>query len=926
MHNSIFLFTDIVGSTRLWEQMPAAMSAAVALHDVLLRNIVQSHGGTVVKMSGDGIHAVFGDAGRALAAAAEIQCRLRDETKHVLALAIRCGLHAGAAEARDGDYYGATVNRAARLCDAANGGQIIFSEAVFQLTSRHLAEPLGARGLGTLRLRDLSEAETVYQLLHPDLPQDFPPLRGLAANPNNLPFLLNSFVGRYSEISTIRMLFTQSRLVSLLGTGGIGKTRLALQASANMLDRFPDGVWVIALASITDESGIAAHIMRTLVLRPQGSLPIEAQLVEHLRDKKTLLVLDNCEHLIDGVAHFCANLAQQAPYTHILATSREALEIAGEAVFWVPVLPLPDVDFSVGANLSAAGSLESIPSVRLFLDRTALVCPGFSLADGEAPTLARICYRLDGIPLAIELAAARMRTMTLAELDRGMDDRFGLLVTGSRVAAPRQKTLQATLEWSYALLTDAERTLLERLAVFAGGGELAAVAGICGLDDKQAADLVRALADKSLVQLSDVGGVARFGMLETLRQFARQKLEEHQQQSPLPMQHAQWYRNHILALAPQLHSSDRVRLLARLDADQANLRLALQYFIAVEPLVAIECTIAIGRYWLWRGQYAEGRDIMESALAAQLRIGEIPPELEAKLRYFSGGYCYSMCELPAAAEHYQLAVNAGRMANDDAVLGAVTCGLAMVAYVQRGYTASKALYEEGIALLLRGGETRTAAINVANLADTAAYANEIDHAERCLTQLEELSAKLAEPMIEARLLSSRGQNCLNQGQYEEAVTWFQRNLELGLQMSDQTSVGLGRYYLAAALTGLGDLNAAANEFTPAINMLNRSNARIELCNALESFAFWCSKNGDDHSAVLICGATQSVREKIGFPVGAQAREARRRALAAVEKTLADNQRERARAKGARMSLNEVVTLALQLAAAGRPAERMAESA
>ena len=379
MQKTIFLFTDIVGSTRLWEQMPDAMSAAVARHDALLRDIVLSHSGSVVKMAGDGIHAAFADAELALAAAANIQRRLRDESRHGFTLAIRCGLHAGTAVARDGDYFGTSVNRAARLCDAANGGQVIFSEAVFQLARQPLPEPLGARHLGTLRLRDLSHAESVYQLLHPDLPADFPPLRALSTNPNNLPYLLNSFVGRHSEINNIGKLLTQSRLVSLIGVGGIGKTRLALQASANLLDRFPDGVWVIALAAITDATHIAAHVMQALALRPQGSLSIEAQLIEHLRDKKTLLLLDNCEHLIDGVAHFCANLLQQAAHTHILATSREGLEIDGEAAFLVPVLALPDADFSSGANLPAAASLEAIASKRALMVR-ALPRPTLSTA------------------------------------------------------------------------------------------------------------------------------------------------------------------------------------------------------------------------------------------------------------------------------------------------------------------------------------------------------------------------------------------------------------------------------------------------------------------------------------------------------------------------------------------------------------------
>ena len=915
MPDTIFLFTDIEGSTRLWEQHTDAMSVAVARHDALLRAVVTSHDGIVVKMSGDGIHAAFVDVQRALAAAVAMQCGLHDDAWRGLKLAIRCGLHAGAAESRDGDYYGTAVNRAARLCNAANGGQIIFSHAVFALIDEKLPEPLTVKTLGTLRLRDLSEVETVYQLQHPALINDFPALRQLSTNPNNLPFLLNSFVGRFNEINNIGHLLTQSRLVSLIGIGGIGKTRLALQASANLLSRFVDGVWVVPLAAITETANIAAHVMQILAVRPQGNLPIEAQLVEHLRDKQTLLVLDNCEHVIDGVAHFCANLLQQSAHTYILATSRERLEIDGETAFLVPVLALPDPDFSSGASLQPVSALRDIASVRLFLDRAALNFPDFKLVHSDATTLARICYRLDGIPLAIELAAACLRTMTLAEIDQGMNDRFGMLVTGSRVAAPRQKTLQATLEWSHALLKDDERTLFAQLTVFSGGGSFAAVTHICDLHDDNAARLMQALTDKSLIQLTAIAGEKRFTMLETLRQFGKQKLDANPQHASHLAQYADWFHAHITTIAPQLFGANRVSLLAQIDADIANLRATMQYFINTAPLKAIECAVALGRYWLWRGQYVEAKHFLEASLTAQLRIGEIPHLLEAKARSFAGGHCYTLSELTQSREHFELAVRASALAKDDPSAGTAMSGLAMVTYVQHGHDASKKLFEDGIALSLSGKDNRIAAYNLSNLADNAGYANDIDIAERCLAQLEILSAQLAEPLVEARLVKSRGQFLLQQEKYTEAANRFRRNLEIAQQMSDKSQIGIGHFSLAKALTGMGELRDAASEFVAAINMLNQSNARIELCNAIEAFAFWCSKKGDDYSAVQLCAATLLVREKIGFPVGAQARQARYRALAASDTLLADSLRTRAEAVGKSMSLNEVVALALQLAAA-----------
>jgi predicted ATPase/class 3 adenylate cyclase len=913
MPNTIFLFTDIEGSTKLWEQHPEQMSVAVAKHDVLLRESVTGHGGSVVKMSGDGVHAVFTDARQALLAAIAIQKELLNHEGIEIALRVRCGLHAGEAEQRDGDYYGTTVNRCARLCNAANGGQIIFSQAVHEQLEDALPAPMDARNLGSLRLRDLNGVETVYQLLHPNLPDQFPPLRALSTNANNLPFLINSFVGRQAEIKEITRLFTLSRLVCLIGVGGIGKTRLSLQAAANLLDRYPDGVWVVSLAAIDDPARIADMVMQALGLRAQGSATVEAQVIEHCRDKKLLLLIDNCEHLIDAVARFCANLLQHAAHVHILATSREGLEIDGEAAYAIPVLQLPDPDFSAGAKLRSASAIAEVASVRLFLDRAVLNRHDFQLTDAEAITLARICYRLDGIPLAIELAAARVRTMTLAEIDRGMDDRFGLLVVGSRVAAPRQKTLQATLEWSYALLTEDERALFAQLGIFSGGGSLAAVAKSCDLCDDDMRSLMQALADKSLIQLAEVAGENRFSMLETLRQFAKQKLDASQQSASLMTRYAAWYRDYMVAVAPQLFGSDRVSHLARLDADLANLRATIQYFINTNPLSAIECAIAMGRYWLWRGLYAEARDFLEASLAAAAHIDEIPPALEAKARYFAGGHCYTMSALVAAEQHYQLALKASENSNDNASAGAAMSGLAMVAYVQHGYAASKKLFEDSIVLSLGSGDNRMAANNLSNHANNAAYANDIDTAQRSLAQLETLSAQLAEPMTEARLASSHGQSLLHRGQFAEAACWFRRNLETARQMSDKSHIGIGHFLLATALTGMGDLRNAASEFMEAINMLSQNNSRLELCNALEAFAFWCSKNGDDYSAVMLCAATLSAREKIGFPVGAQAKEARRRALDVSDKSLDRSLREQATALGKRMSLSEVVVAALQLA-------------
>jgi predicted ATPase/class 3 adenylate cyclase len=915
MQDTVFLFTDIEGSTRLWEQQPSAMSTVMTRHDALLREIVLQHGGIVVKMSGDGIHAAFLDAPQALNAAVAMQLCVRDISSNTLLVAIRCALHVGPAEARDGDYFGTTVNRAARLCGAANGGQIILSDAVRARVAENLPAPLRTRHLGVVRLRDLTEAETVHQLMHPDLPSEFPPLRTLSTNPNNIPFFANAFIGRYREIGDIGRLVQQSRLVTLLGAGGIGKTRLAIQAAAYLLEQFPDGVWICELAKLDDPTLIPIGVMQTLGVKTQGAAAPTEQITRFCRDKKILLLIDNCEHLIDEVAQFISCLLRDAPHLRVLATSREGIEIDGEAAYQVPVLSIPDPDFVGGTGIDNVTAIREIDSVRLFLDRALGHRPDFVLTTDDVSTLARICYRLDGIPLAIELAAARLRSMSLQEIDRGMDDRFGLLVVGSRVAAPRHKTLQATLEWSYGLLSAEEQALFDQLAVFVGGGAFDAVTALAGAVPQAVEPQLESLADKSLIQLFEVEGQRRFSVLETMRQFATQKASATHRLDGLVQAHAIWHCQFAVAVLPKLFGEERARLLAHLDADQANLRAALAHLVTAEPLVALDMCLALGRYWLWRGQYAEAKQFIEAALDAQLRVGTIPELIEAKSRYFAGGHCYMLSDLENAERHYQLALSASQRINDEANAGMALAALGSVAYVQRGYAAAKPLHSQGIELLLRGGDNRNAAIYVANLVNNAAYADDALVVEQGLTQLEALAAQLNEPMIHARLLSSKGQFALHRGLYTDAVNWFTQNLALAQKNGDRSQEGIAQFLLGAALTGHGALSDAARAFCVGIKLLSEQDARIELCNALEAFAFWCSRRGDDFSAVQICAATLVARDKIGFPVGAQAKEARRRALAASESKMDDAERAKAHDIGDRMRLEDAATLAYNLASA-----------
>ena len=485
------LFSDIEGSARLWEQDRERMAVALAGHDAVARAAVESNHGVVVKMTGDGMFAAFVDPTDAIKAALGLQRALADPAStHGVALRVRCGLHAGSVERRDNDFFGPPVNRAARIMGAAHGGQVLLSQAVVNFVREILPAAVSLRDLGRVRLKDLATPEHVYQVVHPELRQEFPALRSLEATPNNLPQQVTTFIGREREIAEGTTLLGKSRLVTLLGVGGLGKTRLSLQVGAEVLDDYPDGVWFVELAPVTDERRVAQAVATVLGVKEEAGQPVSEALLKFVRDRQLLLILDNCEHLAHACAVLAKDLLQSGPRVKVLASSRELLHVAGETTYPLPSLSVPDAQQRLPISV-----LTQYEAVRLFVDRAVAAQPSFRLTEQNAMAVADICHRLDGIPLAIELAAARVRALAVGQIDARLSDRFRLLTGGDRTALPRQQTLRACIDWSYDLLTDPEKRLLQRLSVFAGGWTLAAAEQVCagkGMDTVAAAEPIGA--------------------------------------------------------------------------------------------------------------------------------------------------------------------------------------------------------------------------------------------------------------------------------------------------------------------------------------------------------------------------------------------------------------------------------------------------
>jgi predicted ATPase/class 3 adenylate cyclase/Flp pilus assembly protein TadD len=561
-----FLFSDIEGSTERWERDPAAMAAALARHNELLRDAIETHGGRVFKVMGDAFCAAFAAAPDASAAALGAQrALLIEDFSAVNGIRVRIALHTGHAHEREGDYVGPTLNRIARLVAIGHGGQILISGATAKLLQDALTYDGVLRDLGAHRLKDLARPEHVYQLAASDLLDKFPPLRSVDSFPNNLPQQLTSFVGRADAVAEIRDLLREHRLVTLVGAGGAGKTRCAIQTGAELLDRFADGVWIVELAPISDPSLVVTTIAAVLGVREVRGEDLLATLVTHLEQRQVLLLLDSCEHLIEETRRVAAAILRACAGVSMLTTSREALGIAGEHAFQMP-------------------SLEMRAAVELFVDRARAIDAHFDLSDESAPFVTEICRRLDGIPLAIELAAARIKLLSPRQLTQKLHERFRLLTAGYKSALPRHQTLRATIDWSYDLLDEHVRALFRKLSVFVGGWTLEAVAPVCAdeYDEWEALELLSSLVDKSLVVVESLGDERRYDMLSSIREYGRERLADAEESEVTATKHARFYTTFVHSLTPLVADLEDAQWQRRLAPELDNVRAAIDWTIFQE--------------------------------------------------------------------------------------------------------------------------------------------------------------------------------------------------------------------------------------------------------------------------------------------------------------------------------------------------------
>jgi predicted ATPase/class 3 adenylate cyclase len=747
------LFTDIEGSTRLWEQEPERMGPALACHDAIARAVVKGHRGEVVKMSGDGVHAAFDDPLDAVSATLELQQTLADpEATGGIALQVRCGLHAGVDARRDNDFFGRAVNRAARIMSAAHGGQVLLSQAVALLVGDRLPAGVTLRDLGLVRLRDLARPERVYQLVHAKLRKEFPTLRSLEVTPNNLPQQVTSFIGRERELAEVAKLLAQNRLLTILGTGGIGKTRLALQVAADRMDEFPDGVWLVELAALRDARLVPQVLASVLGVKEEVGRPVVEALVKYIADRRLLVILDNCEHLVQACAELASQLLYAVPHIKILASSREALHVRGETIFPLPPLAVPDAYVSFKRR-----GLEQYAAVWLFSERAAAARPAFHVSDENATAVAEICRRLDGIPLALELAAARVGALSVEQIAARLSDRFRLLTGGDRTALPRQQTLRALIDWSYDLLTRREGVLFRRLAVFAGGFTLEAADVVGAGGDIDANDVLSALTnlvEKSLVVFDPDDG--RYRLLETVRQYAQERLTESGEADGVRARHADFYLAFAETAMPELFGPQQSAWLARLDLERENILAVHAWYDrarddaangvrlvhAVKPylmnrglpgllhrmtLEALarpgaqerntarsRALFAAGQTCCFMGRYDDARELLEEGLAIARAIGD--DQLVAEILQPLGMATLGQGDRLAARVNLEAALDLAHKRGNKREIAAALNTLAQLHRVEDALDSAAPLYEQAVALARELGDRESIAIGLLNLA------------------------------------------------------------------------------------------------------------------------------------------------------------------------------------------------------------------
>jgi predicted ATPase/class 3 adenylate cyclase len=945
-----FLFTDIVGSTQLWEQHPEAMKPALARHDAILRGAIESHKGKVFKTVGDAFYAAFPNARNALKAALAAQHALHAETWGETVIKVRMAIHTGAVEARDGDYFGPPLNRVARLLSAGHGGQTLISAVTRELVHAGLPPSASLRDMGERSLRDLIRPERIYQLDAEGLPTEFPPLKTLDAFRTNLPVQLTSFIGREKEIGEVKELAVRNRLVTLTGSGGAGKTRLSLQVAANLLDVFQDGVWFVELASLTDPVLAPQTVATALGLREEAGRPLVDTLTNYLHMKSVLLILDNCEHLIETTAQLVEALLQACPNLRLLVSSRESLGIRGETTFRVPSLSIPDIRIAHSVEM-----VMQSESARLFVERAQTALPSFVVTKENVPSLAQVCARLDGIPLAIELAAARVKMLKVEQIAQRLDDRFRLLTGGSRTALPRQQTLRALIDWSFDLLPESERALLRRLSVFSGGWTLEAAETVChgsGIDRYDVLDLLTQLVNKSLVVVVDTDDISetRYRLLETVRQYAGEKLSDTGDGIQARDQHLQYFLELAERAGPELTGPQVVEWLRRLEDELDNIRTALEWSLNGDVQTGLRLASALAEFWIessyvrdghnwltqlinkpqaqaetltraralgiqgflltWGDFDQDARPILEESLVLCRRLGDrqrIPFAL-----FYLGILAFREGDFEYGRQLVFESLALYRELSDKAGMASVLAWIGTTVVVDSDYQRAHTYLDESLLICREAGNLTGMARGLSHLGDLDIKYGNYDNARRQLEEALTIQRQLGRSGNTIQILARLGELAARMGDNARAHVYYEESLSLISQaggnfiMMRWVLVKLGY----AALRQGNDARAR-DLLEQSLHHFKKNGEKIGVIYTLEGWAGLAMLQGQFERAAQLIAWADHGRKISGHPRPPVEQADVDRDLATIRAQLDEATFAAAQATGRAMTMDEAIAYALK---------------
>jgi len=802
-----FFFSDIEGSTKLIQQLGERYPEVLLAHHQLLRASLAAHGGHELRTEGDSFFIVFGGALDACAGAAAAQTALaQHDWPDGGRVRVRIGLHTGEAALVGNEYLGLEVHRAARVASAGNGGQVLLSETTRALVDHLLPPGLGLKDLGMHRLKDLARPERLFQLTIEGLPSDFPALRTLEATPNNLPTQMTSFIGREDQVRQAKQLLTRARLLTLTGPGGTGKTRLSLQIAADVMDQFPDGVYFVALAAVQDPQLVPSAIAQALSISITGTRqPLEA-LIDHLHDKRTLLVLDNFEQLLPA-APITTELLGTSAGLRVLVSSRAVLRVYGEQEFPVPPLALPNLK-----DLPGLGALSQFEAVRLFIERAVAVKPDFQATNENAPAIAGICERVDGLPLAIELAAARVKVFSPQALLARLAKSLSALGSGARDLPSRQQTLRNAIQWSYDLLDQGQRRLLARFSVFARGGSLEQAEAVCRPADEIGGEVVDALdqlADQSLLRRLPDFSEPRFLMLQTIREFAAERLEQSDEAVAIKDRHVQAF----ISLAEQaqayLFGSERKAWLDRLEMDHDNDRAALDWTVASgDARNAMKLSAGLWRFWQMRGHLHEGRARMAQVLA--MPTSPDYPEERLMALEAAGGLAYWQADMKAASMFYDECLELTRRVGDRRAIANALYNDAFPKSVDRSAVdESLALLHEALPIFRELGDDAGVAKTLWGIGNGYYFSKDYVRSRPALEESEALFRKLDDRFGLGWSLHTQGLVAIKTGRLEDAKRVWNEALRLFDRAQDVSGIVLELDNLSVLARLKGDVVRAA---------------------------------------------------------------------------------------------------------------------